>query len=72
MIENNKKKKIIITGGGTLGHILPILPVVYEIYEDELTAIAREKYLKRCYRNTKNKLIGMKNPHWNDLYEQII
>ena len=46
--------------------------VYYEIYEDELTAIAREKYLKRCYRNTKNKLIGMKNPHWNDLYEQII
>ena len=46
--------------------------VYYEIYEDELTAIAREKYLKRCYRNTKNKLIGTKNPHWNDLYEQII
>ena len=46
--------------------------VYYEIYEDELTAIAREKYLKRCYRNTKNKLISMKNPHWNDLYEQII
>ncbi len=46
--------------------------VYYEIYEDELTAIAREKYLKKCYRKTKNKLICNVNPQWNDLYEQII
>ena len=46
--------------------------VYYEIYEDELTAIAREKYLKKCYRKTKNKLICNVNPQWNDLYVQII
>ena len=28
------KKRIIITGGGTLGHILPIIPVVMKIYND--------------------------------------
>ena len=45
--------------------------VYFEVYEDEMAAITREKYLKRCYRKTKNKLINDKNPQWNDLYEQI-
>ena len=46
--------------------------VYFEVYEDEITAIQREKYLKKCYRKTKNKLIGDKNPQWNDLYEQFV
>lgn len=46
--------------------------VYYEVYEDELTAISREKYLKKCYRKTKQKLISDKNPQWNDLYENIV
>ena len=45
--------------------------VYYEIYEDELRAIGREKFLKKAYRKTKVKLINEFNPDWEDLYYQI-
>ena len=45
--------------------------VYFECYEDELTAIAREKYLKKAFRKEKIKLIESKNPLWNDLYDEI-
>ena len=45
--------------------------VYYEIYDDEITAISREKYLKKSYRKTKEKLINAKNPQWSDLYDDI-
>ena len=44
----------------------------FEVYEDEILAIKREKYLKKCYRKTKEKLIEEKNPEYNDLFEQLI
>ena len=46
--------------------------VYYEIYDDEIIAIEREKYLKSCYRKTKNKLITDFNPTWDDLYDRIV
>ena len=46
--------------------------VYFEVYEDEILAIKREKYLKKCYRKTKEKLIEEKNPEYNDLFEQLI
>jgi len=46
--------------------------VYYTMFEDELSAIACEKYLKKCYRKTKEKLISQMNPQWNDLYETLI
>ena len=45
--------------------------VYFECYDDEKVAIEREKYLKKCYRKTKEKLISQNNPLWNDLYDQI-
>lgn len=45
--------------------------VYFECYEDELIAIAREKYLKKAFRKEKIKLIESKNPLWNDLYDEI-
>ena len=45
--------------------------VYFEVYEDEMSAIQREKYLKKCYRKTKNKLIAEKNPQWNDLSDEF-
>ena len=45
--------------------------VYYEIFEDEQTASQREKYLKKCYRKTKNKLVTQMNPEWEDLYDSI-
>lgn len=46
--------------------------VYYEIYDDEITAISREKQLKKSYRKTKEQLINSMNPQWNDLYEDIL
>ena len=46
--------------------------VYFEIFEDELTAIEREKKLKNCYRKTKIKMINSFNPQWRDLYEDIL
>ena len=45
--------------------------VYFETYEDELTAITREKNLKKYYKATKKKLITEKNPQWIDLYATI-
>ena len=46
--------------------------VYFEIFDDEMSAIRYEKYLKKCYRKTKVKLIEQKNPLWNDLYDSLM
>ena len=46
--------------------------VYYEIYNDEITAIQREKNLKNWKRNWKKDLIETINPTWKDLYDEII
>jgi putative endonuclease len=45
--------------------------VWFEIYDDALTAIAREKELKKWRRDWKIRLIEESNPHWIDLYPNI-
>ncbi|MET4802777.1 GIY-YIG nuclease family protein [Bradyrhizobium sp. LB11.1] len=45
--------------------------VWYEIYDDPITAITREKELKKWRREWKIRLIEEKNPEWIDLYPQI-
>ena len=45
--------------------------VWYEVYDDPLTAIAREKEIKKWRRDWKIALIEADNPHWNDLFEAI-
>ena len=42
--------------------------VYYEVFDDELTAIQREKNLKKYNRNWKKDLIESQNPEWADLY----
>ena len=52
------KKKIIISGGGTLGHILPIIPVIMDIYKQyDLYFIGTKKGLEKKYleNNDYNK-----------------
>ena len=46
--------------------------VYYEVWQDELASIEREKRLKHWNRNWKIKLIEKDNPEWRDLYEDII
>jgi putative endonuclease len=44
----------------------------YEVYDDELTAIEREKTLKKCYKKTKRQLIEAKNKTYDDLYDTLV
>jgi len=46
--------------------------VYFAVFEDSNAAIAYEKYLKKCYRKTKEKLITEQNPKWRDLYEDLV
>ena len=46
--------------------------VYYEIYEDVVTAIEREKFLKGKVRKYKIDLINKINPNWDDLYNDIL
>lgn len=46
--------------------------VYYEMVNDPITAITREKQLKNWKREWKIALIEKNNPEWNDLYETLI
>ncbi|MBA4047945.1 MAG: endonuclease [Sphingomonas sp.] len=41
--------------------------VRYEMFDDMVSAIEREKQLKRWHRDWKINLIESSNPHWDDL-----
>jgi putative endonuclease len=45
--------------------------VWFEVYDDPVTAISREKELKKWRRDWKIRLIEEENPHWLDLYSSI-
>ena len=45
--------------------------VWFEIYDDPISAISREKELKKWKRAWKTQLIELQNPLWDDLYDSI-
>jgi putative endonuclease len=45
--------------------------VYYETGDNPMSAISREKQLKRWKRNWKLRLIETNNPFWQDLYSEI-
>lgn len=45
--------------------------VYYEVTEDVMSAITREKQIKNYSRKKKMELIDSFNPHWEDLYDKI-
>ena len=45
--------------------------VLYEIFRDPYSAIAREKQIKAGRRRRKVELIEQMNPDWRDLYEEL-
>lgn len=55
-----------IVRGFTARHNITKL-VYFEIFEDPITAITREKQLKKWRREWKIQLIQSKNPEWVDL-----
>jgi putative endonuclease len=45
--------------------------VWFEAHTDAISAITREKQLKKWNREWKIKLIQQENPLWRDLYEEL-
>jgi putative endonuclease len=45
--------------------------VWFETYDDPISAITREKELKKWKRSWKVQLIEAANPQWSNLYESI-
>lgn len=45
--------------------------IYYEIFEDMINAITREKQIKGWLRSKKISLIEKTNPDWDDLYVSI-
>ena len=60
-----------VTKGFTCKYFIHRL-VNFEITEDIITAIQREKQLKHWSRQWKIELINKNNPSWKDLYEQLL
>ena len=48
------------------------LLVYYELHEQMLTAIEREKHLKKWNRQWKINLIEKDNQAWKDLWEELV
>ena len=46
--------------------------VYYEYFENVYDAISREKEIKKWRRENKENLIRQTNPHWNDLFKELI
>ena len=46
--------------------------VYYEETTDVMSAIEREKQIKKYRRQKKNNLINKLNPSWEDLFDKII
>ena len=46
--------------------------VYYEVFEDIMNAIIREKQIKGWLRSKKISLIEKENPEWEDLYTSIV
>lgn len=44
--------------------------VYYEIFDDPLNAITREKQIKKWRRSKKDFLVNTQNPEWLDLSEE--
>jgi len=43
----------------------------FEVFEDIVSAIAREKQIKKWKREYKENVINSFNPSWRDLFEEI-
>jgi len=46
--------------------------VYYEIHDDMISAITREKQIKKWNRAWKLKLIEKVNPNWRDLWTEVV
>jgi len=59
------------TEGFTKKYRIHIL-VYYEAHQDMVSAITREKQIKKWRRQWKLAMIEKNNPNWKDLYDEIV
>jgi putative endonuclease len=59
-----------VVGGFTARYGVDKL-VWFEVYDDAIAAISREKELKKWRRDWKIRLIEEQNPEWVDLYPGV-
>jgi putative endonuclease len=71
LIKRVYEHKSNFVDGFTKKYNLKIL-VYYEVFDDIVEAIRREKQLKSGSRGKKIELIESMNKEWNDLYESIL
>ncbi|GBD50378.1 GIY-YIG nuclease family protein [Methylopila sp. Yamaguchi] len=45
--------------------------VYFEIFDDPVSAITREKQIKKWRRDYKLNIIERDNPNWDDLYDRL-
>jgi predicted GIY-YIG superfamily endonuclease len=70
LVKRIYQHKLAITPGFSHRYGCKLL-VYYEMHEEMLGAIAREKQIKAGSRKNKIALIEAMNPGWNDLYTAL-
>ena len=70
LIARLRQHKLHLVAGFTKRYNVDQL-VYFEAYADPVTAIAREKRLKRMTRQKKIRLIERSNPEWRDLADEF-
>ena len=74
-VTNNLKRRVFehkskVDGGFTRRYNVDRL-VYFEVLDDSLAAITREKQIKAGPRGKKVELIESVNPQWVDLYDEL-
>ncbi|MBD8051745.1 GIY-YIG nuclease family protein [Limnohabitans radicicola] len=70
LVQRTWRHKNDVVAGFTQRYGVHLL-VHYELHADMLTAIAREKQLKKWNRAWKIQLIESHNPDWRDLWDEV-
>jgi putative endonuclease len=70
LIRRVHQHKMKVVRGFTKRYNVNLL-VYFEIFDDPLSAITREKQLKKWNREWKIQLIESKNPNWVDLWPTL-
>lgn len=66
----NEHKQMKISGFTQKYHVTEL--VYYELYDDPINAIRREKQIKNLVRRRKIAMITTFNSTWRDLYQEIL
>jgi putative endonuclease len=71
LIQRVYQHKIGVADGFTKQHGVTRL-VWFEVHEDPMAMVTRERQLKEWKRQWKIELIEKENPRWRDLYAELL